>query len=87
MELTLIHLYPDLMNLYGSYANLSVLRRTLEGLGHSVTVKPVLPGEKVDLTDCHFLYLGAGTERAQKAALQALTPDGEAIRQAAEASR
>ena len=87
MELTLIHLYPDLMNLYGSYANLSVLRRTLEGLGHSVTVKPVLPGEAVELDGCHFLYLGAGTERAQKAALQALTPDGEAIRQAAEASR
>ena len=85
MELTLIHLYPDLMNLYGSYANLSVLRRTLEGLGHSVTVKPVLPGEAVELDGCHFLYLGAGTERAQKAALQALTPDAGAIRQAAEA--
>lgn len=85
MELTLIHLYPDLMNLYGSYANLSVLRRTLEGLGHSVTVQPVLPGEKVDLTDCHFLYLGAGTERAQKAALEALTPYRDAIRSAAEA--
>ena len=74
MELTLIHLYPDLMNLYGSYANLSVLRRTLEGLGHSVTVKPVLPGESAALDGCHFLYLGAGTERAQKAALQGLTP-------------
>lgn len=85
MELTLIHLYPNLMNLYGSYANLSVLRRTLEGLGHSVTVQPVLPGEKVDLTDCHFLYLGAGTERAQKAALEALTPYRDAIRSAAEA--
>ena len=85
MELTLIHLYPDLMNLYGSYANLSVLRRTLEGLGHSVTVKPVLPGESAALDGCHFLYLGAGTERAQKAALQALTPDAGAIRQAAEA--
>ena len=82
MELTLIHLYPDLMNLYGSYANLSVLRRTLEGLGHSVTV---LPGEKVDLTDCHFLYLGAGTERAQKAALEALTPYAAVLRSAAEA--
>ena len=58
MELTLIHLYPDLMNLYGSYANLSVLRRTLEGLGHSVTVQPVLPGESVALDGCHFLYLG-----------------------------
>lgn len=84
MELTLIHLYPDLMNLYGSYANLSVLRRTLEGLGHSVTVKPVLPGESAALDGCHFLYLGAGTERAQKAALQALTPDAGAIRAAAE---
>ena len=58
MELTLIHLYPDLMNLYGSYANLSVLRRTLEGLGHSVTVQPVLPGESVALDGCHFLSLG-----------------------------
>lgn len=85
MELTLIHLYPDIMNLYGSYANLSVLRRTLEGLGHSVTVKPVLPGEEVDLTDCHFLYLGAGTERAQKAALEALTPYAAVLRSAAEA--
>ena len=85
MELPLIPLYPDLMNLYGSYANLSVLRRTLEGLGHSVTVQPVLPGEKVDLTDCHFLYLGAGTERAQKAALEALTPYAAVLRSAAEA--
>ena len=84
MELTLIHLYPDLMNLYGSYANLSVLRRTLEALGHSVTVQPVLPGENVDLDGCHFLYLGAGTERAQKAALQALTPSAGAVRSAAE---
>ena len=85
MELTLIHLYPDLMNLYGSYANLSVLRRTLEGLGHSVTVQPVLPGESVALDGCHFLYLGAGTERAQKAALEALTPYAAVLRSAAEA--
>ena len=84
MELTLIHLYPDLMNLYGSYANLSVLRRTLEGLGHSVTVETVRPGESVALEGCRFLYLGAGTERAQKAALQALMPDAGAIRAAAE---
>ena len=85
MELTLIHLYPDLMNLYGSYANLSDLRRTLEGLGHSVTVQPVLPGESVALDGCHFLYLGAGTERAQKAALEALTPYAAVLRSAAEA--
>ena len=33
MELTILHLYPDLMDLYGEYANLSVLRRRLEGVG------------------------------------------------------
>lgn len=41
MELTLLHLYPDSMNLYGEYANLAVLRRHLEALGVSVTVRAV----------------------------------------------
>ena len=30
MELTILHLYPDMMDLYGEYANLAVLRRRLE---------------------------------------------------------
>ena len=33
MELNLLHFYPDLMSLYGSYANLSVLKRALERIG------------------------------------------------------
>ena len=32
MEWTLLHLYPDLMSLYGEYANLAVLVRLLEDL-------------------------------------------------------
>ena len=32
MELNILHVYPDLMNLYGEYANLAVLRRHLEAL-------------------------------------------------------
>ena len=65
----IIHFYPDLMSLYGSYANVSVLKRALEALGHTVTVERVEPGQSVDLTDADFLFMGAGTERAQKAAL------------------
>ena len=48
MELKIIHFYPDLMSLYGSYANVSVLRRYLEALGCAVTVQPVVPGEGAD---------------------------------------
>lgn len=69
MELRFLHFYPDLMNLYGSYANVSVLRRYLERLGHTVVVEAILPGQEADLTGADFLYMGAGTERAQKAAL------------------
>ena len=70
MELKIIHFYPDLMSLYGSYANVSVLRRYLEALGCAVTVQPVVPGEGADITGADFLFMGAGTERAQRFAAE-----------------
>ena len=69
MELKLLHFYPDLMSLYGSYANVSILKRTLEAMGNTVAVERVRPGEDADIADADFIYMGAGTERAQKAAL------------------
>ena len=48
MEIKIIHFYPDLMSLYGSYANVSVLKRRLEQMGSTVTVTPVLPGQGGD---------------------------------------
>jgi len=69
MELRIIHFYPDLMSLYGSYANVSVLKRALERMDHTVTVESVEPGQSADLAGADFLFMGAGTERAQKAAL------------------
>ena len=75
MELKIIHFYPDLMSLYGSYANVSVLRRYLEALGCAVTVQAVVPGEGADITSADFLFMGAGTERAQRFAAE----DGTAM--------
>lgn len=84
MEVKLIHFYPDLMSLYGSYANLLALRRSLEALGNTVTVQTVLPGEDADLNGADFLFMGAGTERAQKAALSDFAKYGEAVKFAAD---
>ena len=84
MELRFLHFYPDLMNLYGSYANVSVLKRYLEELGHAVTVEAVIPGGPAEIAGVDFLYMGAGTERAQKAALTDFSRFGEAVRAAAE---
>ena len=83
MDIKIIHFYPDLMSLYGSYANVSILRRHLEDLGNTVAVESVDYGQPADIAGADFLYMGAGTERSQKAALKDFSRLGEAIRSAA----
>ena len=84
MDIRILHFYPDLMSLYGSYANVAVLKRALETLGDTVTVETVLPGREADLTGADFLYMGAGTEHAQKAALADFARYGETVKVLAE---
>ena len=82
MELTILHLYPDCMSLYGEYANVMVFRRHLEAMGVSVTVETALFEDAPDFEHADFIYMGAGTERTQKAALSALLPHKEALKAA-----
>lgn len=84
MELTILHLYPDCMSLYGEYANVAVLQRHLEALGVKVTIRSVPLDEAPEFSLADVVYLGAGTERTQKAALMALSPKGEELRAALE---
>ena len=80
MELTILHLYPDCMSLYGEYANVAVLRRHLEAAGVSVTVETALFEDAPPFERADFIYMGAGTERTPKAALAALLPPKEGLR-------
>ena len=82
MELKLLHLYPDCMSLYGEYANAAVLKRHLEALGVSVAVEQVTLDETPDFSDADFIYMGAGTERTQKAVLTALEGKGPELKAA-----
>lgn len=89
MEIRIVHFYPDLMNLYGSYANVKVLRRYLEKLGCTVTVNRCLPGDGGRIfmgegrkTD--FIFMGAGTERSARAAMEDLARFGNSLKGCAE---
>ena len=84
MEFRFFHFYPDLMNLYGSYANLSVLRRQMERMGHTVTVERVSPGDSAALSGADFFFMGAGTERAARAAMEDFARFGRTVKDAAE---
>lgn len=82
MELKILHLYPEVMNLYGEWANLAVLCRHLEQMGVSVSIVPVSCEDTPDFSDAHMIYMGAGTERSQKYVLGLLRPYAEALRAA-----
>ena len=84
MKFTLLHLFPEAMSLYGEYANLTLLSRLLTAQGAEVTVKTVGFDEAPDFTGADLIYMGAGTERTQKAAMARLLPHKDALRAAAE---
>lgn len=82
MELNILHLYPDSMNLYGEYANLAVLRRHLEAMDVTVTVTACTCEDVPDFSGADLIYMGAGTERSQKAVLLGLVHHAAAFQTA-----
>ena len=65
----ILHLYHDLMNLYGEYANITALVKLLENNGEEVTVDRVSIGDEAELSAYDFIYIGSGTERNMRVAL------------------
>jgi CobQ-like glutamine amidotransferase family enzyme len=64
MRLTLVHLYPREMNIYGDTGNVVVLRRRLEWRGFDVDVAPVSVGDPLP-HDADILLGGGGQDATQ----------------------
>jgi lipid II isoglutaminyl synthase (glutamine-hydrolysing) len=62
--LTLVHLYPREMNIYGDTGNVLILRRRLEWRGRPVRVVPVSVGDPLP-ADADILLGGGGQDAAQ----------------------
>jgi CobQ-like glutamine amidotransferase family enzyme len=62
--LTLVHLYPREMNIYGDTGNVMVLRKRLQWRGLPVTVVPVSVGDPMP-TDVDIMLGGGGQDAAQ----------------------
>uniref|UniRef100_A0A7C2E2K1 Lipid II isoglutaminyl synthase (glutamine-hydrolyzing) subunit GatD n=1 Tax=Ammonifex degensii TaxID=42838 RepID=A0A7C2E2K1_9THEO len=76
--LTVCHLYPDLLNLYGDRGNIIAFVRRCQWRGIPVRVQEVNLGEPVDFRAVDFLLLGGGSDREQgliTADLQGRAPD------------
>ena len=68
----LLHLYHDIMNLYGDYANILAVRRILQKSGEEATVDRLSLGDEARLDDYDFIFIGSGTEKNQKVVLRDL---------------
>lgn len=76
----ILHLFHDLMNLYGDYANVLALERALVKKGREVETVRRSVGDNLYFSEFDFIYIGSGTERNQKAALEYLRDYGDAFK-------
>lgn len=65
----ILHLYYDIMNLYGDYGNVSVLERIITQSKTDCEVVKKSLGDSVDFNDYDFVFIGSGTEKNQKLVL------------------
>ena len=70
--LCIVHLFPDLLNLYGDGGNVRVLAQRCVWRGIPVEVEAVRYGQEADLSRADIVMLGGGPDREQKLASEAL---------------
>jgi CobQ-like glutamine amidotransferase family enzyme len=64
-RLTLVHLYPDLMNVYGDRGNIITLRRRCAWRGIELEVQPVSLGDRLNPGSADLIFFGGGQDREQ----------------------
>ena len=79
IEFRLLHLYDDLMNLYGDWANVEILAREINARGYKTAVDRKSVGDAVDFNVYSFIYIGSGTERSLRACMRDMARHKEAF--------
>lgn len=65
MNITIGHLYPDLLNLYGDRGNIQCLKKRCEWRGIRAEVKEYRLGDSIDFKNLDIVLLGGGSDREQ----------------------
>ena len=86
MKISICHLYPEQLNLYGDRGNLLTLRKRCEWRGIEALVHPVGIGDPFDASGYDIIFLGGGQDYEQGLIKDDLIrAKGDAIRAAVEA--
>lgn len=81
MKIKILHLYPDLLNLYGDKGNIAALTHRLIWRGiDAEVVNCTLDNEYFDLSDVDIVFLGGGSDREEKIVCEKLCANSAALR-------
>ena len=69
-NINILHLYYDLLNLYGESGNIIALRDTLRDQGYEVIIDKKTLGDTIDFMKYDIVYIGQGSEANQEIARQ-----------------
>lgn len=63
--LTIVHLFPELLNLYGDGGNVIALTRRLQWRGLPVEVREIGMGDAMGFSQADIVFIGGGADREQ----------------------
>ena len=66
MKLTIGHLYPDLLNLYGDRGNIQCLMKRCQWRGIEAETVEFRIEDRIDFSELDIVLLGGGSDREQK---------------------
>ncbi|MDD3931839.1 MAG: glutamine amidotransferase, partial [Eubacteriales bacterium] len=83
MKLTIAHLYPDLLNLYGDRGNLLAIQRRCQWREIDCNILPVSIGDDFQAGSYDIVFIGGGQDHEQNLLHEDLVrKKGDAIREA-----
>lgn len=77
--LRIVHLYPDLLNLYGDGGNLKVLLQRCAWRGIPAELVEIHYGDGFDLSGADLIFMGGGPDREQHLASQEILKNKEQL--------
>jgi len=82
-KLTIVHLYPNEMNIYGDGGNVLALSKRLQWRGIDHTVVKVGVGQECDFTKADIVFGGGGQDKGQTLVAEDLANKADSLREAA----
>ena len=79
-KLVIVHMYPELLNLYGDVGNVTILAERARKRGIHVDVVSISPGQRADFETADIVFLGGGPDREQHLASIDLLSQADEIR-------